>query len=359
MKRFFKKKFVIPAVVLIVAVIAYFILSNRGIASTTRYVTGLVQKGTVSSTISSTGNIQSGKTFNGVFKVSGRIIEIYVNVGDTVKVGQKLMKIDDTTLRNTLAQSESQLNQANNNLSNLYLKGGRSTTYLDIANQEESVKTAQLKYNTDLENLNNATLVSTVDGIVSSIVGGIGDQTGSAASVTVIDPKQFYVNVTAGEIDSGKLKIGMLAQLEFDALGGKQYVGKITMIDVTPTIQSNVVSYSVRVSITAVDSDLKLGLSATATIDIASKEEVLYVTNSAIKSLGSQKYVQILENGLPTNMNVTIGLVGDTTTEIVEGLKEGDSIITSTVSSSTSSSTTRTNNAISIPGLGGAGQRGF
>ena len=94
-----------------------------------------------------------------------------------------------------------------------------------------------------------------------------------------------------------------------------------------------------------------MGISAS--IITNTKDDVLLIPSSAIKSDDSgNNYVQILEKRKPVNQNIEIGLVSDSQTEIISGLKEGDTIITSTTTATTTKSSTSTQSV-----FGGFGSR--
>jgi macrolide-specific efflux system membrane fusion protein len=80
-------------------------------------------------------------------------------------------------------------------------------------------------------------------------------------------------------------------------------------------------------------------MTTTAKIIINRKENVLLVPSGAVQSQDGQTYVQVMVSGQPQYVPVEAGLVSDTQTEIVSGLKEGDQVVTSTISSSNSQQT--------------------
>jgi len=75
-------------------------------------------------------------------------------------------------------------------------------------------------------------------------------------------------------------------------------------------------------------------MAATASIIIDSKDNVLLVPSSAIKTQGNQLVVQVIKGKQTQNVNVETGLTSETQTEIVSGLTEGDEIVVSTASTS-------------------------
>jgi RND family efflux transporter MFP subunit len=323
--------FVIVAVVLIGIIL--FLVSRRS-ASASRFVTATVATGNISKTVSVVGNLQAASQQTGSFSVdsSATVTEIDVHPGDSVKAGQTLAKIDNSNLQNKLIQSQSQLNQAWNNLNNTYVKG-HYTSY-DILNQKESIRVAQTNYDLAKKDLDSATLKANFDGVVAAVTMTVGNP-GGTNSIIVLDPKSLYLDISLSEIDVTTLKKDMTANITFDALNGKNYIGKLAEIAVTPDISSNVVTYKARVSIVASDAQLRSGFSGKSIIVLQSKENVLSVPTAAIHGLNGNTTVTVLKNGVTAQVVVQTGLVADTETEVTSGLAEGDVVVVSVVQTTT------------------------
>jgi len=293
----------------------------------------------------------TGSSTNVNFNSSGKLTEINVKVGDNVNTGQLLAKIDDTTYKNSVSQDQSSLNQANNNKNKaLY---NPSYTQYDIGNLNESINIAQIKLNMDKDTQNNYALRSNFSGVVAQINNQIGDTvagTGSnsqntslaenASVIVIVDPASYEAVVTIGEADLPKIKVGQIVQLAFDALSSKTYTGSISSIDQLSTTVSNVVSYNIHISINKLDANIKSGMSVTASIIVQTKDNILTVPNAAIKVINGQKTIQIIHDpthlqSTPENVTVTTGISDDTTTEIIDGLSDGDTIVTSSGNSVT------------------------
>jgi len=122
-----------------------------------------------------------------------------------------------------------------------------------------------------------------------------------------------------------------------------------------------VVSYNATVALDTADERVKPGMSATASIIIDVATNVLIVPNAAVKTDDTGSYVEIIASsasGIPTRQTVETGLSDDTYTEIKNGLKEGDMVVTGTtaVSSITSSSATPANQRAGGFMFGGPGR---
>jgi len=348
-------------VIAIVAIVGFLILRPKN--NSVRYITTPVAKGSITVQVTASGTVNPSSLDNAGFKVSGQIAQIFVKVGDHVSPGQALAKLNTNALQNQLNISQSGLNEANNNLSKLY---STHYTYYDILNAKEAINQAQTKVYIDNDNLINATLTSNISGIVANINSHIGDNVSaggsnstntsaaeSASVMTIIDPNSMIANLTIGETDIPNIKVGQVVQLSIDALGSKKYVGKVQSIDTLGTVSSNVVSYNVKVSIDKVDASIKDGMTVNGSILVQTKDNILTVPNSAIKSINGQQSVQVLKNNSPEVVPVTTGISNDSETEIVSGLNEGDQIVTTTIGGTTGGSTSSNGGGLRLGGGGG------
>jgi multidrug efflux pump subunit AcrA (membrane-fusion protein) len=128
--------------------------------------------------------------------------------------------------------------------------------------------------------------------------------------------------------------------------------GKVTAVALVGTTTSNVVTYPVTVTLVGVPKTIKLGATVSLSITTGTATNVLYVPSTAITTTGTRHTVTVLANGVQTPTTVTIGVVGNSTTQIKSGLKAGQSVVLSTT---TTSSTTTNTFPGGGPGGGGLG----
>jgi len=184
--------------------------------------------------------------------------------------------------------------------------------------------------------------------------------TGSTIAATLIT-KQKLAEISLNEIDAAKIKVGQKATLTFDAVEGLTIAGSVAEIDTVGTVTQGVVTYAVKIGFGTQDDRVKPGMSVSAAIVTNIKQDALMVPNSAIKSRGEEHYVEMFDSPLaesqsnqgaastnpPRQQTVEIGISNDTSTEIISGIKEGDQVVTRTI---TSTSQTTTQQAPSLFG---------
>jgi hypothetical protein len=173
------------------------------------------------------------------------------------------------------------------------------------------------------------------------------------------------MTVAFSESDISKVKIGQPATVTLDALTGVELGAHVTAISTLGTTSSSVVSYNATLTLDQNDSQVKPGMSASAAVITGQATGVNLPTSAVTGTSGSVAHVNVLQNGKTVSTSVVVGLVGDTRTQIVSGLRSGQQVVVtetlpslSTTSSSSGSSSTGTLGGTSALG-GGAGAARF
>jgi HlyD family secretion protein len=186
--------------------------------------------------------------------------------------------------------------------------------------------------------------------------GGIASS--GTAAVTLVDRSTLHIDVNLSETDAAKVQPGQPVSLTFDALSGVTITGTVATIAPVATVEQNVVTYPVQVTFDPGDTPVKVGMSATADIQIKKVDSATLVPNRAVQTSGNVKTVTVLQGAdrTPVTVPVTTGVTSEGKTEItssggngVPALKAGDTV--SVPSTTTSTTTTSTQNR----GLGGFG----
>jgi membrane fusion protein, macrolide-specific efflux system len=155
------------------------------------------------------------------------------------------------------------------------------------------------------------------------------------------------------EADAASIAVGQGATVTLAALPDTEVAGTVVAISPTSTVVSNVVTYDVTIALTGTPSTVRDGMTADVSIIVDIARNVLELPNAAITTVGTTSTVQLVQGGSTVTTDVTIGLVGESDTQITSGLKAGDKVheasATSTGSTGASTSTG------GFGGLGGAG----
>jgi HlyD family secretion protein len=401
----------------------YYFLGQSGSSTAASYNTAPVKTGNLSVTVTATGNLKPVNQVDIGTELSSTVSEVLVDANDTVKKGQVLAKLNTSQLQDTitknrasLASSQAKVKQAaaslktaRTNLARLQqlyqASGGKLPTKSDMDSAVNAVdqalgdqdvaKTSVVSAEADLRsaqtNLGKAIITAPFDGVVLIRSVEPGQTVAASLSAPTLftmaeDLSKMQAEVSVDEADVGKLQAGQKAEFTVDAWPGRKYQAEVTRVSLGATTTNNVVSYLTELAVQNPDLSLRSGMTATATIETDSRENVLLVPNAALRfkpksgtrngggdqgasasSGGSsflsqlmprpprgnfQKHVTntanpaqngesmqkvwVLQDGKPAPVKVKTGLTDGKMTEIVSGdLKEGADVITEAVSGST------------------------
>ena len=197
----------------------------------------------------------------------------------------------------------------------------------DLASSQASVDNASSAVETAQNNLTNATVLAPTAGVVASIASQAGE-TAANPFMVLANTTALVLHGTIGEGDVAKVKLGLVANVAVDAVtAAGRMTGRVTSLDPLATIQSGVPVYGIDVTIDLPNTQVKPGMTGTATVIIASKQGVLTVPNLAIRTTAGRRYLQVLKDGEAVDTDVVFGIANDTTTEVVSGVAEGDLVV--------------------------------
>ena len=202
----------------------------------------------------------------------------------------------------------------------------------NLQTAQSSVDNANNTVTTARQNLDNAILTAPSAGIVAAVANQIGEFVAGGGNnnsvfITLTNTTSMVLHGTVGEADIAKLKIAQVANVTVDALTGQRMTGRVTSLDPVATISQGVPVYGIDVAIDIPSSSLKAGMSGTASVILASKQGVLTVPNTTIRTVNGQRGVQVLKDGEVVDTPVQFGIANDTVTEVVSGLAEGDVVV--------------------------------
>jgi multidrug efflux pump subunit AcrA (membrane-fusion protein) len=226
-------------------------------------------------------------------------------------------------------------------------------TGFDIRDQEIKVAQAENSLSEAKEKLADYYIRAPFSGVVAKLNVKTGDSASSGSAVATLITRQKIAEISLNEVDVAKVKVGQKVTLTFDAIENLNITGEVTEIDALGTVTQGVVNYSVKIGFDTQNERVKSGMSVSATIITEVRQDVLLVPDAAVKSNGEQ-YVEMLENNVPRNQTVETGLSNDTMTEIKNGLKEGDNVVTQTITGNTTNTTQTTSKntgGMRIPGF--------
>lgn len=268
-----------------------------------------------------TANVEAYAKNNIAPQSPSRIQKIYVEVGDFVRAGQIVAKMDEVSL------NQSKLSMANDSLEysrikKLYEQGGVSKSDFDAMELKYNVTRSQ--YQNLLE---NTILRSPVSGVITARNYDQGDMYGGSPIYVVeqITPVKLYVGIS--EMDYTRVKKNDTVTLTADALPGKTFTGRIARI--YPTIDAATHTFTAEVNVANGDRLLRPGMYARVTVNFGSNHSIVVPDDCVVKQQGSGvRSVFVLQaDNTVKEIVVTLGRHFGTEYEILSGISEGDNVV--------------------------------
>lgn len=200
-------------------------------------------------------------------------------------------------------------------------------------NQQKLVRASIEQNKARLKNLevslSYTRIYSPLTGIVSQVSTQEGEMVVSGLSttnlITILDPTRLEIWIYIDETDIGRVKEKMEVEYWVDAYRNKIFKGFISTIYPQPEVKDNIVYYLATVKIKPEDAILlRPEMTVHAKIISERKNNVLGVTNKAIKFENGDYVVYVPKDGKKITVKVKTGVRDENNTEILEGLKEGD-----------------------------------
>lgn len=207
-------------------------------------------------------------------------------------------------------------------------------------------------------------MTSPIDGTVTAVnlsvgqsVSGTSNGSSSSSSsssssttgqIEVMDLSKLQIAGQASETDIANLKMAQAATITATALGSDTVVGSVCSLSNVGTQISGVASFAVTVCVSGSNPALLVGMSATAAVVTNRADGAVLVPSLAVKTVGGQQVVTVLgaDGKTQTNVAVTVGISNGSETQILSGLKGGETVVETIQTNSTTN-------------RGGAGGRGF
>lgn len=268
-----------------------------------------------------TANVEAYAKNNIAPQSPSRIQKIFVEVGDFVRAGQIVAKMDEVSL------NQSKLSMANDSLEysrikKLYEQGGVSKSDFDAMELKYNVTRSQ--YQNLLE---NTILRSPVSGVITARNYDQGDMYGGSPIYVVeqITPVKLYVGIS--EMDYTRVKKNDTVTLTADALPGKTFTGRIARI--YPTIDAATHTFTAEVNVANKDRLLRPGMYARVTVNFGSNHSIVVPDDCVVKQQGSGvRSVFVLQaDNTVKEVVVTLGRHFGTEYEILSGVAEGDKVV--------------------------------
>ncbi|MDF2572127.1 MAG: macA 5 [Sporomusa sp.] len=279
------------------------------------------------------------------FQVNGKIIKRNVQLGSVISAGDVLMQIDAKDIQQTIssnsaqihsAQSQFELAESNlNRYRQLYEQGavGRMVydQYINAYNVAVAgVQQAQAQYAQGANQLDYSLLQSDKPGVVSSITAEMGQVVSAGQPVvTVVQDGEREVEISVPENRIEELRQAKEIKVTFWAFSNLTLDGKVR--EIAPMADSATRTFKVRISLLNPPSEMKLGMTATATVVSSSVQQIITIPLTAVYQTGDTPAVWVVVDDVITIRPIKTGSFGNGTIQVLSGLLQGDRIVTAGV----------------------------
>lgn len=278
----------------------------------------------VDQTFDFTATVESNIKNNISPSMSVRIEKIYVEVGDRVAAGQKLVQMDLSGVKQAKAQLDNYEVEFKR-VDELYKVGGISKSEWDA--KQTALEIAR----TSFKNLEeNTRLISPVSGIITARNYDSGDMfmTGKDPLLTVeqITPVKLLINVS--ETLFAKIKNGMDVKIQLDVYGDEVFHGKVSLV--YPTIDPQTRTFAVELKIPNTDQRVRPGMFARVTMSFGIQNNVVVPDRAIIKQPGSgDRFVYVYKDGKVSYNKINLGRRLGAEYEVLSGVANGDMVVIS------------------------------
>src|SRR5213080_4529771 len=400
-----RRNLVIAAIVLLI--VAFFVFSRFGRSNAAQFQTATVTRGPITQTVTATGTLNPVVNVQVGSQVSGNIQKLFADFNSKVKAGDIVAQIDPVLFQATVTQAEGDLANAQAALElakvnatrtqELFARKTSSQADVDQAmatlhQAEANVKIKQGALDKVKADLDHCTITSPIDGVVISRSVDVGQTVAASLQAPVIfaianDLTKMQIDSNVAEADVGVVKVEQNVDFTVDAFPMQTFHGKVVQVRNAPITVQNVVTYDTVIGVSNPDLKLKPGMTANVSIIIIHKDNVLQLKNAALRfrppeaaaetpqqpsvsSVNStttarstsspsgqrptgarerkpERTVYVLSYGRPKPVQIKTGISDGIATEVTEGLKEGDKVVTAELSSTASPSSSPPTNPFS------------
>src|SRR6266496_284468 len=376
MKRFVPWLIAIIALLLVALVVRQCRNSGAG-----NYQTATITRGPITQAVTATGTLNPVVNVQVGSQVSGNIAKLFADFNSEVKAGQVVAQIDPALFQATVTQAEGDLANAQAALELAKLNASRTQELFarktssqadvdqamaSLHQAEANVKIKQGALDKAKADLDHCTITSPIDGVVISRSVDVGQTVAASLQAPVIfqianDLTKMQIDANVAEADVGVLEVGQDVDFTVDAFPMRTFHGKVVQVRNAPITVQNVVTYDTVIGVSNPDLKLKPGMTANVSIIIAHKDNVLEIKNAALRyrpaeatpgdvrarssapagarggagseQRTSERTVYVLSDGRPQPVQIKTGISDGVVTEVIEGLKEGDRVVTAELSS--------------------------
>jgi RND family efflux transporter MFP subunit len=277
------------------------------------------------------GTFAPNQELNFLSENAGRVTKIFVQEGDRVTKGQVIARIDAEIINTDKETAEATLQNAIRDearYSSSFKTGGVTQQQLDQA--KLAVENARLRLQSATRKVSDANVKSPINGIINKkyIEVGAFVNTQGTQMFEIVDVSKLKLKVNVNENQVASIKIGDQAQIKSNVFPTENFAGKVSFIAAKA---DNSLNFPVELIVeNNKKQDIKAGMYGTAIFKFPKQAPALTIPRGSFVGSVSSNQVFVLENGNTAKIRkVVAGRILGENVEILEGLNEGETVITS------------------------------
>lgn len=289
------------------------------------------------------GELQAEEEATIKAEVKGKVERVYKNLGEAVKKGELIARLDSEEYRITGEQAGYALREAQSKYDlallnwerakSLYEKGLISQRERDEAGEsllglDASLKERHAALDLVMKRLRDTEIVAPFSGMIRERFVNPGDYVedkGPIVSIVALSPLKLRASVPEGA--AGIMGKGLKVVIGVEAYPGRIFEGSV--IRVSPSVDPKTRTMTIEAAFPNKDGILKPGFFASGRIVTKTADKAVFVPEEALVTFAGIKKVFVVENGAVSERTVKVGERVENTVEVTEGLKEGEVIATS------------------------------
>ena len=354
-----KKVIIFILIVVVIGIAVFFFIRKRSGKNDTQYTEITVERGNLTEKALAVGKIDPDHEIVIKSQVSGIVEKIHRKVGEQVIRGEPLLVVKPKPTPLELAEAQRQLELAQLNSKYLHNELDRVTVLYkenfisgkEYENALKNLQEAEVRENQSKERLEllekgssqigdiliESVIRAPTDGMILERMVNVGDP---VVPLTSYQPGTELMRIanmddlifigTVDEIDVGKIKPGLRAEIHIGALPSETLVGELNFISPKSRLKDNVIVFDIKIRILNTNGlTLRAGYSASADLVITEKQNALYVPERLVEFSNDSTFVSMkdAETDSLVQQMVKLGFSDGLSVEILEGLSEGDIVI--------------------------------
>lgn len=287
-----------------------------------------VSRGNISAYYSNTATLDAEQEATVVSKVRGLIKELHVEEGDRVQAGQVIARIEDDQYQIEADRAKATLNRLHNEYQRNKELFDRELISAEVfQNSQYEYESQKATYDLAMLNLEHTSVRSPISGVISQRFVKAGNMVTTDQQlyrVTDFNPLQAILHIPEHEMS--KIKKDQRVELLVDAIPGETFVGRIERT--SPVVDAETGTFKVTIYVTETRDKLRPGMFARVKIVYDTRENTRMIPKSAVISEDLAQSVYVVKDSLAFKKNIRTGYTNGTNVEVIDGLDDGEIVVT-------------------------------